>query len=184
MLTGHFYVYSFAFDRTLVPRSLCQSSTIGNHVLWVARACRLTGCRHFSPLLVLSQLTRSTVCPSGKLSLSLARHRHARVSSTTSTLSPIFQPFESVLLILIFKPLVSSRNLSAGRTKMPQPDHHQLTTCGLAGDWKLIDGQSQSPDVEPTSASYVPLCKDNVSEHCLADMHTKGPWLFNLKDDP
>ena len=70
---------------------------MANCLAWLARVCRLTGCRRFSLLLVRSQRTKSTACPSGKPSPFLAHRRHARVSSTTSILLPIFQPFELVL---------------------------------------------------------------------------------------
>jgi|EP01047_Picozoa_sp_COSAG01_P040466 hypothetical protein len=58
------------------------------------------------------------------------------------------------------------------------------------GDWKLIVGAAQKPDVRQPTASYLPLCG---KEHepvvrqppaCLAQAQDVGPWLFNLKLDP
>ena len=54
------------------------------------------------------------------------------------------------------------------------------------GDWKYIDGTKQSPDVEPASAAYLPLCpkapddsgasqQQRPGVDCLADLHSKGP---------
>lgn len=72
------------------------------------------------------------------------------------------------------------------------------------GDWKLIDGSAMRPDVRPTTSQYIPLCPKSPdtpdsaregsavtgaggnggSADCLADLHSAGPWLFNLKSDP
>eukprot|EP01047_Picozoa_sp_COSAG01_P052606 COSAG01_NODE_5548_length_4191_cov_36.852151_2_plen_176_part_00 len=58
------------------------------------------------------------------------------------------------------------------------------------GDWKLIIGVTQKPDVRQPTASYLPLCAREQepvvrqSAACLAQAQDVGPWLFNLKLDP
>ena len=64
--------------------------------------------------------------------------------------------------------------------------HGSIWFARRIGDWKLIDGKSMKPDVRPSTAEYRPLCLANstTAEDCLPDLHSSGPWLFNLRKDP
>jgi arylsulfatase A-like enzyme len=74
----------------------------------------------------------------------------------------------------------------------PIVQHGTNLSAIRVGDWKLIEGLTQKPDVRPTADHYQPLCSSSSmsmasadgGQDCLQDLHSQGPWLFNLKTDP